>query len=187
MQNVMVDLETMGRGHRAAIVAIGAVKFDFNTGLLGNSFYETVDLESAQNCGQSIDASTVLWWMQQPLEARQEIISCNRMPLTRALRAFASYLAKDEPEDGSCIWGHGATFDCRILRDAYELIFAGDSPPWSYRHDRDTRTLLELPEILDLKVKEIAFEGIKHHALFDARHTARCLCAAFDAVGGITR
>ena len=28
MNNVMLDLETMGKGHRAAIVTIGAVFFD---------------------------------------------------------------------------------------------------------------------------------------------------------------
>jgi exodeoxyribonuclease VIII len=64
MNNVMVDLETMGNGPAAAIVAIGAVEFDPDTGQLGREFYREVDLEDSAFRGGVIDASTVLWWMR---------------------------------------------------------------------------------------------------------------------------
>lgn len=35
MDNVMLDLETMGNGPEAAIVAIGAVEFDLKSGAIG--------------------------------------------------------------------------------------------------------------------------------------------------------
>ena len=38
MNNVMLDLETMGKGPSAAIVTIGAVFFDPMTGELGAEF-----------------------------------------------------------------------------------------------------------------------------------------------------
>ncbi|MFA5379904.1 MAG: 3'-5' exoribonuclease, partial [Dehalococcoidia bacterium] len=44
---VSLDLETMGNGPDAAIIAIGAVEFSLETGLLGQEFYEVVDLESS--------------------------------------------------------------------------------------------------------------------------------------------
>jgi len=47
MNEVMLDLETMGQGPDAAIVAIGAVAFDPVTHWLGDPFYRLVDLESA--------------------------------------------------------------------------------------------------------------------------------------------
>ena len=65
MLDIMLDLETMGTGTQAAIVAIGAVEFDLEKGILGEEFYRTVDLSSSISCGGIIDADTVLWWMQQ--------------------------------------------------------------------------------------------------------------------------
>ena len=63
--NVMFDLETMGSGPDAAIVAIGAVEFDTVTALLGRRFYRVVNLASAVAAGGVIAPSTVLWWMRQ--------------------------------------------------------------------------------------------------------------------------
>jgi len=47
MLDVMLDLETMGNGSSAAIIAIGAVEFDMVEGTLGNEFYSVVDLDSS--------------------------------------------------------------------------------------------------------------------------------------------
>jgi DNA polymerase III epsilon subunit-like protein len=49
MIDVMLDLETMGNGPRAAIVAIGAVEFDPDTGTVGERFYRAVDLATARS------------------------------------------------------------------------------------------------------------------------------------------
>ena len=39
MQDVMLDLETMGNGPQAAIIAIGAVEFDIPTQQIGERLY----------------------------------------------------------------------------------------------------------------------------------------------------
>ena len=71
---VMLDLETMGNGPDAAIVAIGAVAFDIETATISpRGFYVRVDLESAIGSGGVMDPSTVIWWLQQSDEAREEI------------------------------------------------------------------------------------------------------------------
>jgi hypothetical protein len=46
MNNLMLDLETMGNKPNAPIVAIGAVFFDPATGELGPQFYTAVNLAS---------------------------------------------------------------------------------------------------------------------------------------------
>ena len=56
---VMLDLETMGKGPDAAIVAIGACTFDIAAGKIGTTYYNRVDLASAVSAGGVIDASTV--------------------------------------------------------------------------------------------------------------------------------
>lgn len=67
MLDVMLDLETMGNGPRAAIVAIGAVEFDPKTRTVGDRFYQTVDLATAVKMGGEIDASTGKVTSQQTL------------------------------------------------------------------------------------------------------------------------
>lgn len=52
MHNVMLDLETMGSGPRAAIVTIGAVFFDPMTGELGEEFEAAIDLRSSAKYGE---------------------------------------------------------------------------------------------------------------------------------------
>ncbi len=58
MIEFMVDLETMGIGPNAAIVAIGAVAMDTDKLVLtGEEFYEVVSLQSSVDAGLVIDPS----------------------------------------------------------------------------------------------------------------------------------
>ena len=68
MSHIMLDLETMGNGNRAAIIAIGAVAF--NSSGVNQRFYQQVRLDMSIDCGLEMDASTVLWWLQQSDAAR---------------------------------------------------------------------------------------------------------------------
>lgn len=65
--DVMVDLETAGTGPDAAILAIGAVAFDRDTGRLGPTFYTTINLASAVATGGQIEPATFTWWLQQDI------------------------------------------------------------------------------------------------------------------------
>lgn len=58
-ENLMVDLETMGMGSCAAIVAIGAVFFDPTTGETGAAFYQAVDLSSSMSAGGTVNGETI--------------------------------------------------------------------------------------------------------------------------------
>ena len=64
MNNLMIDLETMGKNKDAPIVSIGAVFFTPETGDIGQEFYTVVSLESA------IEQAT--HWMPLP-EPPQEV------------------------------------------------------------------------------------------------------------------
>ena len=71
MFEIMLDLETMGTGPNAAIVAIEAAAFcPHEHRVLGNSFYMPVGLASAVQGGGVMDVGTVQWWLQQGPEAR---------------------------------------------------------------------------------------------------------------------
>lgn len=80
--DVMLDLETMGNGPDAAIVAVGAIEFDATAGTLGRTFYRGVNLETSVRGGGKIDASTVMWWLRQNDEARKGICGDVKMERT---------------------------------------------------------------------------------------------------------
>jgi len=88
----MIDLETMSTRPNAAIVAIGAVAFNFATLEIGPKFYTVIDLRSAQDVGLHVDGDTVLWWLQQNDAARSQLTLSHRQDLSRALTAFRMWL-----------------------------------------------------------------------------------------------
>ena len=158
--NVMLDLETMGNGSNAAIIAIGAVEFFPETGLLGREFYEVISLESSAANGGVIDASTILWWMQQSAEARAEFVQEGQHIFT-ALQLFSAWI----PEK-ALVWGNGADFDNVILRAAYNN--SGMVAPWKFYNSRCFRTLKNLFP----KVQKPVDGPVAHKALDDARWQA---------------
>lgn len=167
MSDVMVDLETMGNGSNAAIVAIGAVEFCPKAGL-GRAFYEKVSLQSSVAHGLSIDASTVVWWLQQSDEARAELTKSGAVELPLAIRMFTSYLQSLGDSKALKIWGNGATFDNVILRSAYKAV--KEEAPWAFWNDRCFRTLKAMNSSVALPVRG----GVHHNALDDAKYQAEC-------------
>lgn len=166
MNQLMIDLETMGKSPNAAIVAIGAVLFDPVAGELGSPLYVKVSLEDAVRTGGVMDASTVLWWLQQSDEARAELLIERGDTLAAALWTLSEFLAPFTEVVPLYVWGNGATFDNVILSTAYERVSL--PKPWGYTHDRCFRTLKNLFPGL-----EPERSGPHHHALHDALHQAK--------------
>lgn len=162
MNNIMVDLETLGTGSNAVIIAIGAVEFDPTTGALGREFYTSVDADSCVKSGMTISASTVMWWMKQS-DAARAAVSNGGVPVSAALLLFANWVRSGGGPP--VIWGNGATFDNVILSNAF--LSNEEARPWSYSGDRCYRTLKSLfPEIKQEAV------GTAHYALDDAKYQA---------------
>ncbi|WP_339140668.1 3'-5' exonuclease [Pseudoalteromonas galatheae] len=179
MKDVMLDIETMGQGPRAAIITIGACFFDPMTGDIGAGFEVSVDLSSsAMLC--EMDASTVLWWLEQDDEARQKLLAHDVLPLAEALGEFDQWVSQIENFKARKIWGNGATFDNAIVRNAFDACQM--KTPWPYFGDRDVRTIVDLGRRLfnfDPKT-DMPFEGTRHNALDDAIHQAKYVSAIFQ-------
>lgn len=163
MKNVMLDLETMGNGPNAAIVAIGAVAFDPDTRSVDaeRGFYRVVSLESSVQYRLQMDASTVMWWLRQSEEARSALTENPGAELHHVLDQFGLWCTQQAPAQEILMWGNGAAFDNVILRNAYREV--GLPTPWSHWNDRCYRTVKAMaPGIL------LERQGIHHHALADA-------------------
>jgi len=156
--DLMLDLETMGDGKDAAIVAIGAVYFDAD-GPKEKKFYRTVSLKTSMENGGTVSASTILWWLRQSKEASNEFVFAKES-MEDALVEFEQFI---DNKNTCTVWGNGANFDNVILRATYERW--GNMPaPWRWYNDRCYRTLKNMfPEI---SPSEQAND--KHNALSDA-------------------
>lgn len=175
---VMLDLETMGNGPDAAIVAIGAVAFDIETATISpRGFYLRIDLASAVKDGGAIDPDTVTWWLQQSQEARDEIASpdIERFEILTALATFRRWMEDEAAGADTRVWGNGASFDNVILRGAYQR--ARQLQPWHWWNDRCYRTIKGLYGS-DIKIERL---GTHHHALADAESQALHLLRMLDS------
>ena len=167
MLNVMVDIETMSTRSNAAVISIGAVKFnpEGTPGVLGDSadseyhdFYTAVDLQSCIDLGMRVDGATVMWWLGQSDKAR---LREGAVSISAALNELMIWFGPNSLPT----WGNGAAFDCVVLRNAY--LATGVYPPWRYTDERCYRTLRSVFPAIEYVPPTLA-----HDALEDARAQA---------------
>lgn len=173
--HMMIDLETMGKNPDAAVISIGAIFFDPQTGNIGPEFSKTIDLDTA---GGVIDRDTVKWWLKQSREAQSAILA-DEIPLDNALLQLREFIDENSGEFFVQVWSNGTSFDNVILRRSYER--QGIPCPWHYCNDRDVRTIVELGGAMDFDARTaIPFEGERHNALDDARYQAKYVSAIWQ-------
>ncbi|NDD98181.1 MAG: 3'-5' exoribonuclease, partial [Actinobacteria bacterium] len=63
MTQVMIDIETLSTQYNAAILSIGAVKWEESE--IVDTFYINVDPKSCKELGLHVEHKTVEWWMKQ--------------------------------------------------------------------------------------------------------------------------
>lgn len=159
MDQLMIDLETVGNRADAAIVSIGAVKFDLDGGIDEQGFYASIDMTSNMDLGRKIDEDTLLWWLKQPAAAQQVFFE-DKMHLTTALQELSDWLGTRHWK----VWAKGPSFDIAMLEHAYSRSCKIEVP-WEFWNSRCVRTYMDLP---GAKGVEAPVEGIKHNALSDA-------------------
>lgn len=175
MKHVMIDLETMGLRPDAAIVSIGAVRFERCLGEdLSNDikvldkFHTAVSLRSCTSLGLTTDQSTVDWWQKQSAEARSSWQQDGAPTLPDALSAFNAWVLQSGPASAIAPWGNGADFDLVLLKSAFNAI--GADPPWRYYNQKCYRTIKSI-----FQVAELPRDGVYHNALDDAVHQTTVL------------
>ena len=167
MQNVMLDLETLGTKPGCVILSIGAVSFNPNTGL-GDTFYVEIYGKSCLEAGLTVDPDTADWWetreprVKKLLERRGSAGESTN--LGKALSMFQAWFL-DKGQNVQ-VWGNGADFDLPILSAAYQKC-GFTNPPWQPYNGRCYRTLKNLyPGV------KLDRTGVHHNALDDARSQA---------------
>lgn len=181
MQDLMIDLETMGINSNAVITQIGACFFNRDTGEITKKFLQNVTISSCLKAGLEVDESTILWWMKQSDEARKSVYDNkdDMYPLQKALLNFKIFFPPGL-RDIVYTWSH-ATFDFVILLNAFKKIDL--QSPFSYRRALDIRTLVHL---VNLNYKDETFsEGLHiHNALDDCIRQVRYVVEALKLLKG---
>lgn len=155
----MVDIETMGNVSYSSILSIGAVEFDIETGNTGKEFNVNIDLQSCLDIGLVVNASTIIWWMQQSEQARKDITQANTISIKEALNEFSKFCNMDYE-----IWARSPRFDCGRLQDAYNKLKM--DIPWDFKKERCVRTY----EFNNPKIKEnYEFSGTAHNTIDDCK------------------
>lgn len=180
MNNLMLDLETMGVNPGCAIVSIGAVQFDLNTGKLGEKFYTSVDLKSCVDAGLKIEPDTLMWWLKQSDQARNKLYE-GKLVLEDALIKFQHFLKSREIDT---LWGNSASFDCSILKACYSVLdkeaFKG-TEPWNVFNEKCYRTITKLfPANLTKKDATKA-----HDPIYDCEYQIANLCRIWRSLKSI--
>lgn len=171
---ITIDLETLDTQHSAVILTAAAVEIDPQTGDILREFYVRIDFDQP---GRTTSDATKAWWDQQSVEAYAEAFRPHeRTPIASAMNQIESWLRESE----ASIWGNGSDFDNSILNHA----FAQYCLQWPYRRNRCLRTLRAIGQDLhpDLRLPE--FQGLKHHALHDARNEANQLTLLLRTLRG---
>ena len=162
--DIMIDLETLATSPDAAILTIGAVKFDpFGKDIeepAMDSFYVRVDLDSCDEIGLATSDDTIAWWANQSKEAQEEAFGTdNRLHIREAFDKLYKFCW-----GAKRVWSNGAGFDIVICDHVYKKL--NKASPWNFWQARDVRTAFDLG--IDPKRPTVT----AHHALQDAYNQA---------------
>lgn len=163
--DVMIDLETLATSTDAAILTIGAVKFDpFGKDVEEpqmDSFYIRVNIDSCNEINLAVDDGTIEWWSRQDQAVKEEAFGdgADRVHIKDAMDQLYKFCW-----GAKRIWSNGAAFDVPICETAFKRL--NKAIPWSFWQVRDVRTAFDLG--IDPKRPPVT----KHHALEDAWNQA---------------
>lgn len=180
MRDFSIDLETLSTRWDAAILSIGCVKFDRDTGEIGRRFYKEISLDTAIARGH-VSGDTLAWWMGQTQGARRVFTTKNREPLANALMLLSEFIGRN---DCARVWGNGATFDITILEHAYATGAHGLTPSWHFTNIRDMRTIVDAATEKGFNPWQVPRVGIHHNAVDDAEYQAKVIASCWQALTG---
>ena len=167
MNDIMLDIETLGTGNNSIVIQIGAVYFNRDAGELGKELSVNITLQSCFDVGLKADSGSLKFWFNQP----QPYSWLNSpIDLNKALQLLREFYDKK-----ALVWSH-STFDFPRLAEAYTAIGQGFALP--YRNLRDIRTLVDLSGI-EYK-KDVKGDPKNHDALDDCKYQVKYCVKAFD-------
>lgn len=179
--HAMLDIETVAKNN-AAMLSISAYQFNPFTGDILEKFEVFLELDSQIAIGQEVDHSTLMFWLTAEDEARRDLINkckSSGQTIQVALQMFSQWMKVNGIDK---VWGKGPSFDCSILSNAYHKCCL--QKPWNYWDEFCVRTIIALDKSVK---KRIAFEGILHKGLDDAKHQIKMVHDIIKSINDVTK
>ncbi|TGO30589.1 hypothetical protein BPAE_0004g00460 [Botrytis paeoniae] len=200
--HIMLDLQIAAHPlkHNPAIIQIGAIHFDIETGEVLKTFSIEINIESCIESGLVTDSDT-LQWLEKSIPDTLSASQNSKVALQIALKRLTAWLsschksnqvsintnypaARFDPTDLQVmIWAYGSTQDCRAYKAA-DL-----RKPWMYYNDLCVRTYCEAAfSITGRNIRrevDKSFAGKKHNAIDDCKHQILYLTKCRDALRGL--
>ena len=160
--DVMIDIETLSTDPNAAVIQIGAVAFNLQTGEIGKRPFKIHVFPSPES---TVSYDTVCWWMQQSDEARKSVFETSACAVEyEAVFQLETWLQLEVGDTKETnFWAMPPTFDLTILENM--MARAGCAPLWKYNRTRCLRTLAE---VAGAKKEDRVVPTIAHDAAADA-------------------
>lgn len=189
--DLMVDLETLGKGENPQLLQITAIPFDLTDetkDFSGMEFERFIDI-GISDC---INGDTLKWWLNTNRELLTDLVNKGNTAESVAVFDFIEYIQhlqhKIDGDTPVYLWGNGILFDNRILSEKckqYDWAY-----PIYYRNDRDVRTINELAALKlgmssaeDFR-KSIENTGVEHNARDDVLYQIKCVQKAYQVLMG---
>lgn len=160
--NIMIDCETMSTSGNAAVLQIGAARFDVSG--VTDTIEINISLDELIKAGFDVSASTILWWMDQDDDARGALLSGQQdaVQIKDALIILNHFLTSKQYVEPT-IWGNDPSADNRWLSELYQKTEVRQ--PWGFYNNRCYRTFCAERKYLGIERPEAT---IKHSAMGDA-------------------
>ena len=162
MNNIMIDIETLGTQPGSVLLSISAIRFDIETGQYSDTFYEKISLNDCLKKGLKIDGDTLKWWAKQDKNVFIDQLSGGEK-LSKVLGSLSKFITKMD-----YVWGNSNRFDLGHIEFCYQLL--NQSIPWRFSKERDVRTLVSFAPYIK---EEMEFKGDKHNPIDDCKHQIR--------------
>lgn len=160
MNDIMIDIETLGKRPGCVILSIAAVAFDRESFDMKNIYYGKIDTASSLARGYTVDLETAKWWFSQE---DRSILCDGKRNIRDTLVELSSSIFDECPDP--FVWANGADFDISILYYAFDQEEI--QIPWRFNAVRDLRTA---KDVLKYSGANVPPNQNKHDALADCRH-----------------
>ena len=166
MEDIMVDIETLGTSMDCPVISIGAAYFNLEKKQIGDTFYAIFDVaDQIDSRTRFADASTIKFWMYQE-NAAKSVFKEGAHSTKEVLQKFREWImthagSKAKATKKCQVWGNGAGFDINIIESLFK-DYKVDCP-WLYYNVMDLRTFKRFVG----KGKKIEKLGTNHNALDD--------------------
>ena len=188
--DIMVDLETLGKGDTPPVIQIAAIAFDIKTGATYGRFESFADISSINN----IEGDTLSWWLKTNNELLAKLIETGKLRGTSEKDCFTQFCewiykvaeGVGLTDEQVFLWGNGILFDNRIIKNKCRQFGLGY--PIFYRNDMDVRTIMEMAAFKMGLSDQIEFRntvehhGTLHNAMSDVENQIADVCKAYQVL-----